>query len=299
MNTISEATASVVPLEELSLTPLTQHTPNVCTLPFVVGSPHSGRVYPREFLQLSPLSGLEIRRSEDAYADLLFETSEIPVPKLTANFPRAYIDVNRSPQEIDVDMFDDPIAFPTERTLHVVSGFGIIPRLIREGCPIHREKLSLHELTMRIEKFYFPYHRALSTLMKDTRAHFGHALLIDCHTMPATEEIADIVLGDRYGTSAPPTLMRRAECCFAAQGFSVARNQPYAGGHITGKYARPDDNFYAMQIEVKRSLYMNEDTLEPLPEFFAVRNRISAALRALINHFRLERPRSKLRRAAE
>lgn len=299
MNTISEATASVVPLAELSLTPFTQHTPEVCTLPYVIGSPHSGRTYPREFLQLSPLSEMEIRRSEDAYADLLFETSGISVPKLTANFPRAYIDVNRSPQEIDVDMFDDPIAFPTERTLHVVSGFGIIPRLIREGCPIHREKLSLHELTMRIEKFYFPYHRALSGLMKTARAHFGHAILIDCHTMPAADDIADIVLGDRYGASAPATLIRKAECCFAAQGFSVMRNQPYAGGHITGKYARPNDNFFALQIEVKRSLYMNEETLELLPEFTAVRNRISAAMRDLISHYRLERPRSRLRRAAE
>jgi N-formylglutamate amidohydrolase len=270
-------------LAELYRHPFRIRRPATLSAPVVLASPHSGRFYPDSFVAASLIAPPLLRRSEDAYADLLFDGVCERVPMLAAEFPRAFVDVNRRPEELDADMFDEPPKGQIEVSAHVTAGFGVIPRIVREGAVINRYLLSPVDVEERMAKLYRPYHSALAELMRKTRQRFGCAVLIDCHTMPGAPRQADIVLGDRHGASAPGALVERAESCFAAQGFTVARNTPFAGGHSTALYARAAEGFYALQIEVSRPLYLDEETVAPYPRFEAVRARIGAAMSTLLD----------------
>lgn len=269
-------------LAELYRRPVQIRRPTAQRVPIVLAFPHSGRCYPDSFLAASALTPPLLRRSEDAYADLLFEGAADSVPTLAARFPRAFVDVNRRPSEIDPTMFDDVLPGPIEASAHVAAGFGVIARIVREGAVINRGNLSPLDAMERIEKLHRPYHCALAELMAETRDRFGFAILIDCHTMPGAPGVADIVLGDRFGTAAPSRLVGRVEKSFAAQGFSVGRNVPFAGGHCTALYARADDGYFALQIEVHRPLYMNEEQVALSDRFPQVQARIAAAMRSVL-----------------
>jgi N-formylglutamate amidohydrolase len=151
-----------------------------------------------------------------------------------------------------------------------------------------------------VEQLYRPYHRALAALMSETRARFGVAVLIDCHSMPSALSVPDIVLGDRYGASAAPALTARAESAFLREGFSVARNTPYAGGHTTVQYGRVASGCHALQIEINRALYLDEDRIAKRACFESVRARLTRVLEHLtgISISSLGRP-SSLPEAAE
>ncbi|MGN6150078.1 MAG: N-formylglutamate amidohydrolase [Rhizomicrobium sp.] len=252
-------------------------------VPFVFASPHSGRVYPDSFAAVSRLGAIGLRRSEDAFTDKLFASAvELGAPMIAARFPRAYVDANRAPGELDPVMFDGALTVPVDPPgTRVNAGLGVIPRIVRDGAEIYRAKLPASEAEMRLAHLYRPYHAALSTLLEDTRARFGCAVLIDCHSMPSAAAIPDAVLGDRYGMSAAHALMRKAEYDFERQGFTVARNTPYAGGYSTHLYGRPMLGLHALQIEINRALYLDEDRIEPNARFADVARRIGDALRAL------------------
>lgn len=269
-------------LADLYRTPFVVRRPNRQQGPFVLASPHAGRIYPDSFLAASLVGLPAIRRSEDAYADLLFADANAFVPFLSARFPRAYVDANRRESELDPSLFEEPPNLPMEYSPRVAAGFGVIPKIVREGVRIARYKLAALEAEERLFRLHRPYHRALKDLMTDTKARFGMAILIDCHTMPHTPGAADIVLGDRYGTSVPTKLIEFAEKRFAAEGFSVARNVPFAGGYCTSLYARPSEGFFALQIEVHRPLYLDEETVTPNDQFDQVRRRIGAAVKAVV-----------------
>lgn len=236
--------------------------------PIVINSPHSGRDYPERFLRLSRLDETMIRQSEDAYVDEIFgRAPHMGLPLLRANFPRAYLDVNREPYELDPKMFHDPLPehFNTASP-RIAAGLGTIARIVSENRPIYRERLALEDALMRIEGIYKPYHKALQSLLSETLTTFGVAVLIDCHSMPRLNRgndrmVPDVVLGDRYGTACSPMLVDMAETVFAAAGLRVARNRPYAGGHTTRAYGRPQYGVHALQIEFSRHLYMHELTL--------------------------------------
>lgn len=256
--------------------------------PVVVNSSHSGRDYPKRFLKLSRLSETAIRQSEDAYVDELFARSpHMGVPMLRAHFPRAYLDVNREPYELDPRMFRDPLPehFNTASP-RIAAGLGTIARIVSENRSIYREPLALEDAMMRIEGIYKPYHQALQTLLTDTVGRFGVAILIDCHSMPRLnrgidKSAPDIVLGDRYGTTCAPQLMDLVETVFSAAGLKVARNRPYAGGHTTRSYGRPQHGVHAVQIEISRHLYMHEFNLQKHQGFTMMQNlatRLTAAL---------------------
>jgi N-formylglutamate amidohydrolase len=271
-------------LDTLRAEPVRVVRPVRQSVPFVFASPHSGRLYPASFIERSRLNPISLRRSEDAFVDELFgAVVAFGAPLVLARFPRAYLDANRAPGELDAAMFDGALPFAVDRSSpRVHAGLGIIPRVVREGVEIYREKLTPHEAEDRIQLFYRPYHARLERLVAETRVRFGVAILVDCHSMPSAAAAPDVVLGDRLGLAAAPQVTYAAECAFAAQGFRVARNAPYAGGHTTQLYGRPAAGAHALQIEINRALYLDEERVEPGPRFDDMRRRIGRALRDLI-----------------
>lgn len=245
--------------------------PPVQMQPYVFSSPHSGCCYPEAFLKSSRLDPHRIRLSEDAFVDELFrQVVALGAPLVSANFPRAFVDVNREPYELDPRMFSSRLPpFANARTTRVVNGLGTIPRIISESEEIYSGPIPVDEALARIETLYRPYHAALRRLLAETHVRFGRAVLIDCHSMPSTLRVReprqriDLVLGDRHGTAAERALTESAAALLADLGYRVAINKPYAGGFITEHYGRPARGLHAIQIEVNRALYMDEKRLVP------------------------------------
>lgn len=245
------------------------------TLAAVFASPHSGTDYRAEFLKESKLDLLTLRRSEDCFMDQVFGgTPTFGAPLLRALFPRAFVDPNREPFELDPDMFED--ALPDYANCHsarVAGGIGTIARVVASGEEIYSRKLRFADVATRINVYYRPYHRALRRLIEATRERFGHCLLVDCHSMPSVggpmdrdpgSNRVDIVLGDGFGTSCAPAITDRVEQMFTAFGYRVSRNMPYSGGYTTVHYGRPEANVHALQIEINRALYMDESRFAPI-----------------------------------
>lgn len=271
-------------LEAVFREPFRLFRPQAVTVPFVFASPHSGRAYPPSFVAQSRLSFQNLRRSEDAFVDELFApVLDFGAPLLAASFPRAYLDVNRAPAELDAAMFEGPLPFSVDAASpRVNAGLGVIPRIVREGAEIYRHKLAAQDASERLLRLYRPYHATLAGLADNAHAQFGVSIVVDCHSMPSAASAPDIVLGDRYGVSATPFLIRLAEQAFERQGFSVARNVPYAGGYTTQIHGRPGRGRHAVQIEINRALYLDEDTIRPRPEFAELREKLAAALGMLV-----------------
>jgi N-formylglutamate amidohydrolase len=299
--TASLSTRMGVPIEELSRRPFVLREPENQAVPFIFASPHSGRCYPSDFVGQSRLSPLDLRRSEDAFVDELFASVvDVGAPLLAACFPRAYLDVNRAPTEIDSAMFDGPLKMASDMASpRVNAGLGVIPRIVRDGAEIYRGKLPASEVADRFALFYRPYHATLSRLVETTRRRFGIAILVDCHSMPSAAAAPDIVLGDRYGLSAGSGLMRQAESSFEAQGFRVARNIPYAGGFTTQVYGNPAKGVHALQIEVNRALYLDEEQVERSARFGEIAFRIGIALGQMSHAKGLSAQNPTLKHAAE
>lgn len=259
--------------------------PDEQRVPFVFNSPHSGRYYPQDFLDATCLDKSEIRRSEDLLVDQLFApVVRLGAPLMSAVYPRAYLDVNREPYELDPKMFTGRLpSYANVRSLRVAGGLGTIPRVVSDAANIYRRPLSVEEGLARIERVYRPYHDTLRRLLAQTHVAFGIAILIDCHSMPSNIRGGparlrpDFVLGDRFGASCMPELTDCAAATLQRLGYTVCRNKPYAGGFITEHYGRPSRGLHALQIEVNRGLYMDEHRLEPHRGF----QRLSADLVAL------------------
>jgi len=244
--------------------------PKELTTPFVFNSPHSGRNYPESFLSASKLDMRGIRRSEDSFVDELFAAAvDAGAPLIRAHFPRAFLDVNREPYELDPAMFSDQLPhYANSRSARVASGLGTIARVVAERQEIYHQPLPLAEAIARIEGLYKPYHAALRRALAESHVRFGHAILIDCHSMPSLVRgqdrwrRPDFVIGDRYGTSCHGAIADAAVELLRSFGYSVARNKPYAGGFITEHYGRPSTGLHALQIEINRALYMDEKRFE-------------------------------------
>ncbi len=263
--------------------------PSTQTAPLVFASPHSGQHYPPEFIAQSRLDPLALRRSEDAFVDELFAAAPAcGAPLLKAHFPRVYVDPNRQPYELDPAMFEDPLPdYVNANSPRVAGGLGTVARVVTSGEEIYRHKLRFADIRERIQAHYFPYHEALRQLLDMTRETFGAYLLIDCHSMPSVggpmdsdpgAPRVDFVLGDCYGTSCAPRVTDLAERTLKDLGFVVRRNTPYAGGYTTRHYSEINNGGHALQIEVNRALYMNEDAIERLGY---MRNAIDATTRLI------------------
>jgi len=246
--------------------------PAIQSLPLVVASPHSGTAYPTAFLALTRLPLGQLRASEDTHMDAMMAAApDLGAPLIAALFPRVFLDVNREPWELDPGMFAEPLpAFANTASPRVRAGLGTLPRLAGNGHPIYAHRLPLAEAEHRLSHHYHPYHDTLSRLLHQTRERFGHAVLLDCHSMPSSalaEERAatrpDVILGDRHGTACDSLVTDAAEAVLRDMGLRVRRNRPYAGGHTTRQYGRPEAGVHALQIEINRALYMDEQTRHP------------------------------------
>lgn len=251
--------------------PLVVLAPTEQTVPLVVVSAHSGRDYPADFLAGSLLDLTALRRSEDTDTDWLFAAAPaLGAPLLCATFPRAMCDANRAKWELDPTMFDEALpAYVTRDGPRVAAGIGTIARVIASGEAIHRGKLSFATAESRIERCWQPFHDALAALVAATVGKFGYCVLIDAHSMPSQSQraghAADVVLGDAHGTACAASLTKSAEAALMEGGFRVRRNDPYAGGYITRNYGRPRARVHALQIEVSRAIYLDEQRMTRLP----------------------------------
>lgn len=237
--------------------------------PWVFASPHSGSLYPADMDADPTLTEASLRSAEDALVDeLILPGVESGATVLLGRLGRAYVDLNRDPADLDpalIEGLDADASSP--RTL---AGYGVIPRLTGDGCPLYARALSLEEARRRIDRVHAPYHGALDERMQAARARHGQAVLVDWHSMPAraTQGVGgargpDVVLGDRHGSSCEADLTRRLRRAFEALGWRVALNQPYAGGWTTQVWGRPDQGFHAIQIELNRALYFDEVARAP------------------------------------
>ncbi len=260
------------------------------TVPIVFASPHSGRCYPDELLAASRLDPLSLRRSEDSFVDELFiAASEYGAPLIAATFPRAWCDANREAWELDQGMFADRLpGWVNTTSARVGAGLGTIARVVASGEAIYRDKLLFADAEQRIRTCWQPFHDTLEGLISETQATFGACLLIDCHSMPTQGHLsrsggkpADFVLGDAHGTACSPLVTRLVEGVLVGQGFSVRRNDPYAGGYITRHYGRPREGIQALQIEIARDLYMDEGRIERLTAFADVQAAVTRLIASL------------------
>jgi N-formylglutamate deformylase len=255
----------MTPAEELD-PPFDIAEPKQWRGPLVFNSPHSGRVYPRDFLAHSRLDISTLRRSEDSFVDeLVAGVVERGYPLMRAHFPRCYIDVNREPYELDPRMFNGRLpSFANTRSMRVAGGLGTVARVVGDAQEIYDQRIAVDDALQRIESLYKPYHRALRRLFNGAQREFGAAILVDCHSMPSVaggkddRPRADIVIGDRYGTSCVGVIAETVETTLRALGYSVSRNKPYAGGFITEHYGNPATGLHAIQLELNRALYMDE-----------------------------------------
>jgi len=244
----------------------------------VFNSPHSGSIYPRSFLAAARLDLTTLRRSEDCFVDeLLIGLVSRGHPLMRAHFPRCFVDVNREPYELDPRMFDGRLpSFANTRSMRVAGGLGTVARVVGDAQEIYDQRIPVDDALRRIEILYKPYHRALRKLMTRTHRDFGTAVLVDCHSMPSAagpkdeRPRADIVIGDRYGTSCVGVVADTIEATLRERGYAVSRNKPYAGGFITEHYGNPAVGLHAVQLEINRGLYMDERRFERSKTFSAV-----------------------------
>lgn len=229
--------------------------------PLVFASPHSGAVYPADMGAVAGLSDASLRSAEDAAVDRLLTAGAAAGAALIAGrIGRAYVDLNRAPDELDPALIADCPEGPPPG-LKTLAGYGVVPRLAGDGTPLYDRRLTLQEARGRITRVHAPYHAALGDLMQAAQTRHGRAVLIDWHSMPARATGAngpDVVLGDRHGTSCATGLTRRLRVLFEALGWRVALNRPYAGGYATQAWGRPEEGFEAVQIELNRRLYWDE-----------------------------------------
>ena len=269
-------------------TDIRQHTivePASLTSGVVFALPHSGRDYGVSFLNQSILDKISIRSSEDAFLDQLIDGIEkYGAPKIVANAPRAFIDLNRSTDELDPALISG--IKNNIRNPRISSGLGVIPRVVSHGKEIYRGKLSLEQAQSRIEYYWKPYHKDLANLLKRAQSIYGQSLLIDMHSMPheavSTQSsfirAPEIIVGDRFGMSSDPEFTNLIVSILKQHGFRVARNTPFAGAFITKHHGKIKERTHAIQLEIDRSLYMDEEQISPNSGFEKLKSQLFPAL---------------------
>lgn len=255
----------------------------------VFASPHSGGWLPDDMGAMADLSWMTLRSAEDVDVDRLVASAPgLGVPLIEARVSRAYVDLNRAPDELDPVLID---GVEGSLSAKVAAGYGVLPRRAGDGSPLYARRLSASEAADRIARVHTPYHAALAGLMDEARHRHGTALLLDWHSMPSRAaggrtngrgtRVVDIILGDRHGASARGGVTRRIRALLEGEGLRVALNTPYAGGYGTQTWGRPDEGFQAVQVEINRALYLDEATLEPSSDrdrFARLLDRVVAAL---------------------
>lgn len=233
-------------------------------VPILFASPHSGKLYPQTMLSDLRVPLMDLRRTEDAYVqDLFGDVPKVGGKLIFANYARGYVDLNRDSRELDPEMFSDgPPRKAALASPRVEAGLGCLPRVAAGGEQIYARHLTKVEGEYRLAQVHDAYHDYVRSTLDGFREESGIAILVDCHSMPSRQpgrrKLADIVLGDRFGSSCDNRLTSIAERTFRDLGYTVKRNAPYAGGYTTRCYGRPKRGIHALQIEINRGLYMDE-----------------------------------------
>ena len=251
--------------------PFIETWPSEWNRPVIFASPHSGRCYSPEFLRQTRLNETTLRSTEDAFLDILYrDVPAFGAPLICVTAPRAFIDLNRAPDDLDPAIISGLHGRGMSRRSQ--AGYGVIPRLVGKGQAIYSDKMTFREAQCRLAAIHTPYHERLDQLMDKAVDRFGEAILIDCHSTPhvmladASPAMAgrcpDVVLGDRYGRACGGDITEQARAVFASMGFIVAINEPFAGAYISHRHGRPQNGRHVLQIELDRRLYLDEKTIK-------------------------------------
>ena len=280
----ASATNNIVPT-------YTVETPEHVRAPVIFSSPHSGRQYQQEFMAASRLKLRKLRSLEDCYVDDLFDhVARQGAPFIKANFPRAFLDLNREPFELDAKLISPTLpTYANSSSLRVKAGLGTIPRIVADGSAIYRAPIQLPDALKRVDQYHTPYHDKLAEMTTQARRKFGMALLLDCHSMPSNTNIhhnnitTDIVIGNRHTKSCDGEYLDIVAKLFKSLGFTVELNMPYAGGYITEHYGEPKNNIHALQIELNRGLYMDQITLKKTNNYNSLKEKLTQFTDQLID----------------
>ena len=264
--------------------------PDIPKVPFLFNSPHSGADYPDHFLKQSRLDALVLRKTEDAFVNQLFDNVvSYGAVFLQAMFPRSFIDLNREPYELDKSMLVGALpAHANTKSARVRNGLGTVARLVSEYEAIYKRRLPVEAVLRRIELIYKPYHKMLGQQLDEIYEKWGLSVLVDCHSMPSITPLgrinrqADIVIGDRYGTSCDTSITNHVRESLASKGYNVTLNKPYAGGFITQNYGRPEEGRHAIQIEINRAIYMDESRIEKTSNFSLLKKDLDEAMQEVV-----------------
>jgi len=258
-------------------------------VPVVFDSPHSGDQYPADFDYSCPLRLL--RQAEDSHVDALFAGAPATGATLVAAlFPRSYIDVNRSIEDIDLQLIDGHWPGPVAASDRARVGMGLVRRICKPGLAMYSRKLTVEEIRRRIDLYYRPYHQAVADAIDGASGRFGAAWHVNCHSMPSSRgprgpvsgwERADFVLGDRDGTTCGIGFRQMIRVTLERMGYEVRINDPYKGVELVRRFGRPEVGRHSLQIEVNRRLYMNEETLERTAGFARLKRDIDALTQAI------------------
>ena len=259
--------------------PFTLSRPSAPAVALVCDSPHSGTEYPEDFRPAVPRELL--RGGEDTHVEALWEAvPAVGGTLLAAHFPRTYIDPNRTLEDLDPQLLDEPWPEPLAPSEKTRLGYGLVWRNVGQARPIYDRALSVAEVRNRIDSYYRPYHAALAAAIDDCVGRFGAVWHLNLHSMPndayerlgmtPPHPLADFVLGDRDGSTCEPQLVDLVERELRACGYTVARNDPYKGVQLIARIGHPQRNRHSLQVEIRRPLYMDEATRERNAHFAQV-----------------------------
>jgi N-formylglutamate deformylase len=267
--------------------PVEMRGPDTPALPLVLDSPHSGHDFPDDFG--ATVSEAELREGEDCFVDELYAAGpEMGAPLLAALWPRTYLDPNRNAGDVDLDLIQGPWPGEYRPSGKARVGKALIWRTLEDGRPIYARKLAPATVKQRIERFHFPYHEELKTLLRKTHSRFGRVYHINCHSMRSVagkqsdddegNVRADFVLGDRDGTTCDPEFTEFVRATLAGMGYKVKVNDPYKGVELVRAYSDPKCGRHSLQIEISKRLYMDQATLRKTAGFAVLQKNLSKLL---------------------
>lgn len=264
-------------------------------IPLVCDSPHSGTHYPADFG--AAVAPERLRAGEDTHVHTLWSAApRVGATLLAASFPRVYIDPNRTLEDLDPDLLASPWPAPLNPGPKTRLGYGLVWRNLDKQTPIYDRKLSVEEVQARIDRYYKPYHVALSQAIDAAYERFGRVWHLNLHSMPnnayerlgidSPHPLADFVLGDRDGTTCEPAFVALVESELKALGYTVRCNDPYKGVQLIAQIGNPAQRRHSLQIEIRRPVYMDEKTREPNGNFQQVQRDLSTVLEKIAAYIR-------------
>ena len=252
--------------------------------PVLLSVPHSGRDYDDALVNALRVPLASVRPLEDRFVDRLTESAAAAgVPVIIADAPRLAIDLNRAPDDLDPESVRGWFQRSMPASAKARAGLGLIPTRLWGVGPLWRKTFDEETVATRVRAIHAPYHDAIAQALKAARQRWGVAVLIDLHSMPPIkgDDAPDIVIGDRFGSSAGPQMTATVEATLTGMGFRVAINAPYAGGYVVTRHAAPAANIHALQIEIDRGLYLDAAFDQPGPGLARMQHVLAQVIESL------------------